>query len=204
MQNVHNLHAEFAVKRARRFVRKNDFGVVYDGSCDCNTLHLSARKLVGLFIDFLMHVDLVQCGNRLCPSCFLFLADKAQCEFDVFKNRKMRNEVVALKNKTYRRIAISVPVLVVKIRSGNSADDEVARRVSVKSADDVEHGRFAATARAENSHKFALSEIERNFSQCMHGCRRGGIIFYYVFKLKHIAPQKNALFYILFNNLFFF
>ena len=95
-------------------------------------------------------------------------------------------------------------MLVVKIRSGNSADDEVARRVSVKSADDVEHGRFAATARAENSHKFALSEIERNFSQCMHGCRRGGIIFYYVFKLKHIAPQKNALFYILFNNVFTF
>ena len=204
MQNVHNLNAEFAVKRTRRFVSKNDFGIVDDRSCDCDALHLSATELVRAFVDLLVHIDFVKRGNCLCPARFLFLADKAQCEFDVFKNRKMRNEVVALKNKTYRRIAISVPVLVVKIRSGNSADDEVARRVSVKSADDVEHGRFAATARAENSHKFALSEIERNFSQCMHGCRRGGIIFYYVFKLKHIAPQKNALLYILFNNLFFF
>ncbi len=189
MQNIHNLHAQFAVKRARRLVGKDDFGVVDDGSCDCDALHLSAAELVGAFVDLLVHIDFVKRGNRFRPACFLLFADEAQSKFDVFKHGEVRNKVVTLENETYGRIAIRVPVLVVKFRRGNAAYDQVARRVSVKTAYDVEHCRFSAAARAENRHKFAFAEIERHFSQSVYGRRSGGIVFYYVFKLKHISPQ---------------
>ena len=47
---VHNLNAGLGVKRARRFVGKDDFGVVHQGTCDGDALHLAAGKLVGLLV----------------------------------------------------------------------------------------------------------------------------------------------------------
>ena len=189
LQNIHNLHAEFTIQCTRRLVRKNNLGIVDYGSCNRDALHLSTAQLVWAFVNFLVHIDFVERGNRLGSTRLFILAYEAQCKLDVFEHGEMGNKIVTLENETDGRISVRVPMLVVKIARGNSADDEVTAGVSVKTAYDVEHSGFSATGRTENCNKLALSEIERYFAKRMHRSGGGGIIFYDVFKLEHNPPQ---------------
>ena len=100
----------------------------------------------------------------------LFRGDsrKGQGKFNVFYNRLMRNEVVALKYETYRMITVNVPVLIgIKLRAF-AFDDEIARSVAVKPADNVQKRGFSAARRTENGNELAFSERDVYAFQCLY------------------------------------
>ena len=72
----------------------------------------------------------------------------------------MRDQVVALKYKTDRMIAVSVPIPILKILRGAAVDDQIALGILIKATDDVEHRGFSAPGRAENGHKIAVPEFQ--------------------------------------------
>ena len=133
----HNLYAGGGIERARRFVRQKDFGIVDQRAGDGHPLHLSARKLVGPLVHLLAQAYLFKrFGGALFAFCFRTARDR-QGDFDVFQNRLLRNKVIRLKHKPDTVISIHVPVAVVVIFGGNTADNKVARGVLIQPADDV-------------------------------------------------------------------
>ena len=70
----------------------------------------------------------------------------------------MGDKVVALKDKAYRVVAVSVPISVLVILGGNAVDNKVARGIMVKSADDVEQRSFAAAGMSEYRNELVLTE----------------------------------------------
>ena len=74
----------------------------------------------------------------------------------------MRYKIIALENKAYRMISVSIPVAVSEILGRNAVYHEISARVSVKSADDVEKGGFSTSRRSEYRHELVLAEGERN------------------------------------------
>ena len=70
----------------------------------------------------------------------------------------MGDKVVALKDKAYRVVAVSVPISVLVILGGNAVDNKVTRGIMVKSADDVEQRSLAAARMSEYRNELVLTE----------------------------------------------
>ena len=70
----------------------------------------------------------------------------------------MRYQVVALKYKAYRMIAVGVPFAVREGRGRFSVYFKLTRGVSVKPTDDVQKRCFAAAGRSEDRHKLVVAE----------------------------------------------
>ena len=92
----------------------------------------------------------------------LLTADAADGEgkLDVPEDRLVRDEVIRLENKPDLMIAVDVPIAVGIRLGGFSLNDEVARRVLVEPADDVEQRRLAAPGRAEDADKLVAAEFK--------------------------------------------
>ena len=161
LKQIHDLHARLAVKSARRLVGEEYFRVVHQSSRDRNALHLSARKLRGLFVDMLSQAHLFK--RFLCAACpFLFRnASDGQRQLHVIENSLMGDEVVALEYEADRMVAVGVPVASLILFRGNSVYDQVARVIVIQSADHVEQRSLAGAARTEDSYEFIISQIER-------------------------------------------
>ena len=70
----------------------------------------------------------------------------------------MRDQVIALKDKADRMIAVIVPVLVLEILRGSSIDEQISAGILIQPADDVEHGRLAASALSQDGNKFTFAK----------------------------------------------
>ena len=177
LEKLHDLYAGFRVQSARRFVRKQNFGVIDQRSCDGDTLHLSARHLIRTFIQFACKPDLFQ-GFLCSAAAFRFgNARNGQRQLHVGKYGLMGNQIIALENKADGVVSVSVPIRVLEIFCGSSADDQIAARILVKSADDIQQGCFSASGGAENGNEFTLSERNGNAAKCGYLHIAGRIIF---------------------------
>ena len=144
LQKVHNLFGRFGVQRARGFVRKDDFGIVDDCPCDGDALHLTARHLVGFLFELTAESDAFE---RFGGEFFLFgtrNAGDGQRQLHVLQYVEVGDEVVGLKHETYRTVAVGVPVAGLELFGGPVVDNQVAVRVLVESAYDVEQCGLAA------------------------------------------------------------
>ena len=72
----------------------------------------------------------------------------------------MGNEIVALENEAYSVVSVNVPVSVLIVLCASAADDKIARRVVVESADEVQKCGFSTSRRSENGNEFLVSEGE--------------------------------------------
>ena len=97
----------------------------------------------------------------------------------------MRYQIVALEYKAYRVVAVAVPIGIGEGFRRSSRNVEIAVRVAVKSADDVEERCFSAAGRTENRNKFALSEIDRYAPQCFNGAVACDVCFLYEMNLSY-------------------
>ena len=136
-KEFHYLNARLAVERARRFVRKQNFGVVYKRAGDSHPLHLPARKLIGANVDFVFKPHFFKNGNRAFAAFFRAYPGKRQRQFDVFENGLVRNKIVTLKNKPDGVITVCIPLFIAELFSAFSVDYKIARSIAVKSADNV-------------------------------------------------------------------
>ena len=159
-EKLHYLHAGRAVESARRLVRQDYFGIVYDGARDRHSLHLTARKLVGKLFHLPFQPDDTQSFFR--PPFAFCKTDtrKGHRHRDVIEYSEMLNEIVTLKNETYPYVAVRIPVHVLIFLSGYAVDRHIAVRVPVQTAYDIEHGRLTATAVSEYGHEFGTAEFK--------------------------------------------
>ena len=166
---IHDLNARFRIQCARRLVGKQYFGVVDECARDGHALHLPARKLVGLFVQFSAQTYALQCLRGALSALLRRYARKREREFHVAEHRLVGYEVVTLEHEADAVVAVGVPIPVFIIFGGNALDDEIAARVLVKPADDVEKGGFAAPRMSEYRHEFLFAELQRYPFECVHG-----------------------------------
>ena len=98
------------------------------------------------------------------PLCACNAAD-GERQFDIGKNRLMRDQVVALEHKADCVVAVGIPVPVAVFFRGDIVDNEVTGIIAVQSADDIQECGLAGTGRTENRDKFIVAEGQRNMVQ---------------------------------------
>ena len=178
LDEFHDLHARLGVERARRLVREQDLGVVDERARNGDALHLPARELVRLFIELLPQPHALERLFRARLPLCRGDAREGQRELYVAENGLVRDEVVALEHEPDGVVAVGVPVPVLIIFCRNALDDEVAVRILVQPADDVQKGRLSAARGTENGDELFFTERERNALERVHGGIRDLVILY--------------------------
>ena len=182
LHKVHYLHAGHRVESARGFVGKEYLGIVYESARDSHPLALSARELIGFFIQLVAQPHFRERFG--CPAAALRIAHARyrESELDVAEHRLVRDEVVALEHEAHAVIAVHVPIAVGERTGAPAVDDKVARGVFIQPADDVEQRRLAAAARAEDGDELAAPELHAHAAKRVDGVPRRRIILHYVYK----------------------
>ena len=184
-EKVHDLDAGRAVERAGRLVGKNDLGVVDQRTRDRNALHLTAGKLIGQLLDLLGKPDLCESFSRTPVALGAADAGQRQSHRDVVQNGHVRNEVVTLKDKTYPEVAVCVPIDVLVDLGRHAVDQQIARRIAVETADDVEERGLAAARLSQHGHEFGVAEFEVDALERADDAVAHGIVFGDVTKFEH-------------------
>ena len=185
-EDVHDLHARLGVEGARGFVGEDDLRVVHDGARDGDALHLAAGHLRGALIQLIAEADGLERLDRPAAALGLLHAGERERHFDVGQDRLVGDEVIALKHKAHGVVAVGVPIAVVVLPGGGAVDDEVARGVPVKAADDVQQRRLAAAGGAEDGDEVILPKLQVNPPQGMDRLAAGLINFGDVFQFNHL------------------
>ena len=146
-QNLHDLYACLRIQRTRRLVCQQNVGVVDKGARNGDTLHLTARELVWLFIQMRSKTNLFECICRTAATLFFGDARQRECQFDVGKHGLVGDEVVALEYEADGVIAVGVPCRIIVFFCRNVVDDQITAGVLIQSADDVEQGSLSASGR---------------------------------------------------------
>ena len=157
---IHDLHRGYRIQRTRGLVGKKNLGIVDDGARNGDALTLTAGELVWTFVILIGETDAIECLLGAAHALLLANARNRQGKLDVAKHRLVGNQVVALKNKADAVVAVDVPVPILVILRGATVDNEVARGVMVKAADDVQQRRFSAARGAEDGNELRLTERE--------------------------------------------
>ena len=189
LQEIHDLLRSLGVKRAGRFVRENDLRIVDDGARYRHALHLSAGHLVGFLPELTAEPHAFERVDGELPLFLARYAGDGEGKLDVLQHVEVRDEVVGLKNEPYRTVAVGVPVTRFELFGGFVVDDEVAVRVLVKTADDVEQGGLAAAGGTENGNEFAFAEIQADALDRMDDGIRHAVIFDNVDEFKHTTSS---------------
>ena len=74
-------------------------------------------------------------------------------------------------------VAVHVPIAVGEVAGRAAADVEIASRVAVEAADQVEEGGLSTARGAEDRDELVLAEGERDPPQRVDGFGRGEIVF---------------------------
>ena len=144
-KKIHDLHTGVTVQCPGRLICKQDFRIIDQRSCNCDSLHLASRHLVRLLMKLLPKTHLLQCIHCTLSSFFLPDSRNCQCQFNICKHRLMRNQIVALEYKTNRMITVRIPVSVLIFFRGNAIDDKISAVVAVQSSDNIQKRGFSGT-----------------------------------------------------------
>ena len=159
--------------------------MVHERSRDRDSLHLSAGELGGLFMHLLPQSDAFQLFLRPLSSLPAAASRQRHRKLDIAPQGLMRNQIIALKNKTDRVVAIGIPVTAL-IGAGRDAVDEQLTAVAViQAADNIEQRRLSGAAGSQNRHELTFPERQRYAVQSLLDQRTCPVFFLYVFNLKH-------------------
>ena len=160
LEQIHDLDTGVAVQRAGRLVGEQDIRIVDQRARDRDTLHLTAGELRGLFVDMLLEPDLLERFGRAAGTLIGADTTDGQRELDIFENRLVGDEVVALKDESDGMVAVGVPVAVGIALCAHAVDDQVAVVIAIQSADDIQQGRFTGAALSEDRDKFIVTQAQ--------------------------------------------
>ena len=160
LEQIHDLDTGVAVQRAGRLVGEQDIRIVDQRARDRDTLHLTAGELRGLFVDMLLEPDLLERFGRAAGTLISADTTDGQRELDIFENRLVGDEVVALKDESDGMVAVGVPVAVGIALCAHAVDDQVAVVIAIQSADDIQQGRFTGAALSEDRDKFIVTQAQ--------------------------------------------
>ena len=89
----------------------------------------------------------------------------------------MRDKIVALENESDGVVSVGIPVGIAVFFRADTVDDKIAVCILVKTAEDVEHGRFSAAGRAEDGNEFTLTKSKVHTSESVHHFCAGPVFF---------------------------
>ena len=69
-------------------------------------------------------------------------------------------DVIALENKADGVVSVGIPITILKRLCGFSVDDQITLRISVETADDIEHRCLSASRGTEKTDKLAIGDLE--------------------------------------------
>ena len=82
----------------------------------------------------------------------------------------MGDQIIRLKHKAHRVVAVGIPVAVAKVLGGFAVDDQVPGGILIQAPDDVQQRGLAAAGVAQDGHKLAFTEFQVHTLQRMdHG-----------------------------------
>ena len=129
--------------------------------------------------------DLVERVESHLPALIAGYAADRERQFDVLKDRLVRDQVVGLKDKADSVVAVGVPVAVPVFFGRYAVDDQVAAVVAVQSADDIEKCGLARSAWTENGHKLIIPQIEGDIIERGLLKTAGDVFLVDILKLEH-------------------
>ena len=190
---LHYLNARFGVECARRFVGKQDIRVVHKCAGYCDALHLTTGHLVGLFAELIAEPHALK--HRFGSAAAFGTVDARYRErkLNVCKHRLMRDEIVTLKNKADRMIAVCVPVAVAEGVCRLAVYFKLAGCISVKSADDIEKCGLAAARWTQHRHELAVTEGQGNALQRFDRRVARNIAFSDLLKCEHQCLRSSGV-----------
>ena len=159
---LHDLHAGNCIKSAGGLVCQKNLRLVYKSTRDCNTLALTARKLVRTLIILICKTNLVKSSLSASYSLLLIDTGNGKSKLYVTKHGLVRNQVIALENKADTVVSVYVPVAVTVKLCADTIDNKITGGVSVKTANNVKHGGLTASGRAENGNEFSVTKNDIN------------------------------------------
>ncbi len=189
LQKIQNLNADLRVKRAGRFIRKKNIRIVDKCPRNCDALHLPSGHLVWLFVFLVGKPHLFQSPERTLAPLMRCNTGNRQRHVNIGQNRLMRDQIVTLKNKPDGMVSVGIPVTVLVLSGRHPVDNKVSAVVTVKSADNVQHRRFARPAGAEHRDKFTVAKCQGDVVQRVLCKVSGFVLFDDVPYLKHVHAR---------------
>ena len=98
----------------------------------------------------------------------------------------MGNEVVALEYEAYAVVAVGVPVAILEVLGRAPVDEQVAVRVTVQAAHDIEQGGLTASRGTQDGYEFILAKVNADSVQSSYGVVGYVIDFLDAFQLKQV------------------
>ena len=118
-KKLHDLYRRLGIKRTGRLICKKYIRIIYKGTGNRHTLHLSAGKLVGPFVDMLCKPHIFKCFFSTFFSFSSGYAADGQSQFHICQNGLMLYKIIALKYKSYGVIAVRIPVFILVLLCGD-------------------------------------------------------------------------------------
>ena len=105
-------------------------------------------------------------------------AGKRKRQLYVGKHALVHDQIIALKHKSDRVVAVGIPVRITVFLGRATVDNKVAAGVAIKSADDIQQGRFSAAGGAKDRNKLTFSKVNADTLQGTDGGIAGNVMFY--------------------------
>ena len=160
VQFAEDLHDEVLidlVEVARRLVRKDEHGVVDQGTRNANALLLAARKLARQMVGAVGKPHAVERFER-----FLLVGDAVIVlrRHDVFDRRQVRDHVKLLEDDADLVTAQERQLVVGDFRDVDAVQKHRAARRVIHAADDIHERRLARAGRPHDGEPIALFHLE--------------------------------------------
>ena len=183
-QKIHHLDAGIRVQGARRFIRQKNIWIIDQGAGNGHALHLSTGHLVGFFMQLLTQTHLFQRGDGPFTAFRSGDAGNGQRQLYIGQHGLMRDQVITLKHKSNRMIAVGVPVPVF-ILLGRDLIDQITAVITIQSADDIEQRCLTGTTGAQDGYKLIIPQVQADIVQSFLHQITGHILLTYIFDLQH-------------------
>ncbi|CDN42000.1 hypothetical protein BN871_AT_00020 [Paenibacillus sp. P22] len=154
-ENVHDEVGGAAVDGARRLVGEQHLRPVGQRDGDRHPLLLASRELMQLVVHPLLQPDPIQQLLGIGP---VDLAGEHHRHLDIFQSGQIRQQVagIVLPDEADRIPLVFDELVVRHLEQIPRPDLDAARRRAVESAQNVEQGRLAAAAVADDRHQLAV------------------------------------------------
>ena len=185
LQQIHDLHAGFAVQRAGGLVCQQNIRIVYQSSGNGHTLHLSTGHLIWLLMELITQAHILQSLHSPLAALTMRNAGNGQSQFHIGKYRLVGNQIIALKHKANGMVTIGVPIPVGIFLGGNAVDNQITAVVAIQTANDIEQRGLTGTAGAQNGHELIVPQGQAHAVQRYLNQISGHIFLSNVLDLQH-------------------
>src|ERR1700687_757380 len=165
LEQLHDLITLRRVQISCRLVSENQFWIEDHGSGDSHKLLLAAGQLVWKKILLAHDVETIERVAHQADALFVRHVLVGQRHFQVFENRQIVDQVVALEDKADVRFMQLVAFLDVELVNGVTKKVIVPGPSTIQHADDTQQRRLPGARRAHDGDELARLNIQSNSAQ---------------------------------------